>query len=135
MNRFVLKDPLSKRSKKIEGFIDSNGCYICDSHSPMKDGRYYQIKRNKTMIMLHRYTYSNYNGEIPDGLIVRHKCDNDLCVNPNHLELGTHQDNANDKGSRGRSLKGENSSNSILTDGQVDEIRNLLGKLPQREIA
>lgn len=39
----------------------------------------------------HRVAWMLYRGDIPDGLEVRHKCDNPECCNPNHLELGTHQ--------------------------------------------
>lgn len=45
----------------------------------------------------HRITYEMANGRIPDGLMVRHKCNVRLCVNPSHLEAGTCQDNANDR--------------------------------------
>jgi hypothetical protein len=41
-------------------------------------------------------------GPIPDGLLVRHDCDNPLCVNPEHLRTGTDRDNAQDRDSRGR---------------------------------
>jgi hypothetical protein len=46
--------------------------------------------------LVHRYAYANLKGEIPPGLIVRHLCNVKACVNPDHLELGTHQDNMAD---------------------------------------
>ena len=98
-----LKDPLgTNRAKPITCEEDENGCYICTSHAKKYDGRYYGIKRKGKMLLLHRYVYESYFDEIPDEMVVRHKCDNDLCVNPNHLEIGTHQDNARDKVDRGR---------------------------------
>lgn len=39
---------------------------------------------------------------VPDGLMIRHKCDNSLCCNPEHLELGTHAQNTEDMVSRDR---------------------------------
>lgn len=52
----------------------------------------------------HRVAWELTNGKITDGLIVRHKC-RGKCVNPNHLELGTHWDNAKDKYRDGTTTK------------------------------
>ena len=56
----------------------------------------------------HRVAYALANGEAPAGLVVMHACDNPLCVNPAHLSIGTHADNAQDcirKGRRNRKPK------------------------------
>ena len=73
-----------------------------------------------------RFIYSEMFGEIPEGLVVRHKCDNPLCINPEHLELGTHQDNANDRVKRDRQAKGSRNGNAILNEEQVKEIKLLI---------
>lgn len=72
----------------------------------------------------HRVFYERYNGPIPPGLLVRHTCDNPGCVNPDHLELGTKQDNADDMKDRGRSPKcaGELNPATSLTVEQVRAI-------------
>ena len=49
-----------------------------------------------------RASYRMFKGDIPDGMLVRHTCDNPKCVNPDHLILGTPADNARDRSSRGR---------------------------------
>ena len=71
----------------------------------------------------HRAAYIAFNGEIPKGLIVRHTCDVRACCNPNHLEVGTYQDNTNDMLLRGREAAGEKHSSAKLTWKIVREIR------------
>lgn len=50
----------------------------------------------------HRLSWALVNGDIPSGLVVRHRCDNPPCCNPAHLELGTDAENEADKARRGR---------------------------------
>ena len=73
--------------------------------------------------MAHRHIYEECFGFIPKGLVVRHKCDNKLCINPEHLELGTLADNIQDKVKRNRCAKGEKVSTAKLNEEQVKEIR------------
>ena len=87
----------------------------------------------------HRVAYKEWVGPIPDGLVVRHKCDNPPCINPEHLELGTVQDNVNDRVTRGRSnvRRGSESYNAVLTEDDVANIRSRYaqGNVYQRELA
>jgi excisionase family DNA binding protein len=58
----------------------------------------------------HRVVFEHHNGPIPDGLIVRHSCDNPPCVEITHLHLGTVQDNANDMVERRRGRRAKAAS-------------------------
>jgi hypothetical protein len=71
----------------------------------------------------HRVAYRLASrAEIPEDTVVRHKCDNGLCCNPAHLELGTMLDNARDKVERGRS---HNGGRGKLTVDQAVEILHM----------
>ncbi len=69
---------------------------------------YGQINIKGKLFLAHRVSYMISKGEITDGLLVCHKCDNRKCVNPNHLFLGTHKDNARDMVNKGRNSKHPN---------------------------
>lgn len=71
--------------------------------------------------LAHRVAYKVYVGEIPDGLLVRHKCDNPCCCNPDHLVLGTQKDNMRDCLERGRFSLGERHATK-LTEADVRDI-------------
>jgi hypothetical protein len=91
----------------------------------------------------HRACWEYCNGKIPDGLGVLHKCDNPPCVNPEHLFLGTNQDNVDDRERKGRAsnhLKGcagEANGLAKLDEQEVIWIKRLLatGKMSHRAIA
>ena len=76
---------------------DENECWLT-GYKPHKCGYvYYDNKR------LHRLVWEAHNAEpIPDGMVVRHKCDNRECCNPFHLEIGTQAQNIQDMIERGR---------------------------------
>jgi hypothetical protein len=93
------------------------------------------------MELAHRVAWESVKGPIPDGMLVCHTCDNPPCVNPAHLFLGTHLDNARDKMAKGRwrwaPLFGEASPSAKLTDAEVDAIRQeyAAGGVSQRALA
>lgn len=76
--------------------------------------------------LTHKLSYELWVGPIPEGHIVRHKCDNRPCLNPDHLETGTQQDNHDDKWKRGRGLRGEASPSAKLKTEDVLEIRRCI---------
>lgn len=78
-------------------------------------------------MLTHRFAYRVVNGEIPEGMLVCHRCDNRPCCNPNHLFVGTYMDNVVDMKQKGRERKshGEDHSKAILTEKEVRQIRLL----------
>lgn len=75
----------------------------------------------------HRFAWELFNGPIADGLVVRHRCDNGLCVRPDHLELGTQKENVADAWGRGRMTpkQGQDHGMAKLSLDDVVEIRAL----------
>lgn len=64
----------------------------------------------------HRLVWEMHNGmKIPEGLLVRHSCDNRACCNPYHLSVGTVQDNSDDMVLRRRQAQGEYHGMAKLT--------------------
>lgn len=69
-------------------------------------------------------------GNIPKGMLIRHKCDNTWCCNMDHLEIGTPKDNVRDMKERKRDVyhkprinyRGEKNKQNKLTEAQVKEI-------------
>jgi predicted DNA-binding protein YlxM (UPF0122 family) len=84
----------------------------------------------------HRVSWMLANGAIPDGMLVCHRCDNPSCVRPNHLFLGSQQENVDDMIGKGRDARGQRHARRVLTEHQVREIhRMLLDGVSWREIA
>lgn len=79
----------------------------------------------------HRLSWALHRGEIPFGLWVLHRCDNPCCVNPEHLFLGTCQDNHDDMFAKGRAPRrdGEFASNRRFSIEDIRAIRMARGTL------
>jgi hypothetical protein len=115
------------RGTKLERFeskfVRGNGCWEWNGcASPVGYGFFY-YGDGLGMVNAHRAAWMLYRGSIPDGSQVLHRCDNPSCVNPDHLFLGTHQENMDDKGAKGRQAEGEGHGLAKMNNRAVMEIR------------
>lgn len=83
-------------------------------------------------IRSHRLAYLLTKGEIPEGMVIMHLCDNRMCVNPAHLEAGTTRDNVRDMYKKGRAAykgpRGPQNPNVKLTKDVIPDIRARLAR-------
>ena len=76
----------------------------CDFGGKDYSYAYRTVRLRGRVMYAHRAAWELAHGPIPDGMIVRHMCGNKACANAEHLRIGTHKDNAQDRESAGRNV-------------------------------
>jgi hypothetical protein len=106
--------------------IDTNQCWVWTKCKDKDGYGKFKIRINNLPYHLraHRVSAALYLAPVPLELIVMHKCDNPSCVNPNHLHIGTHLENEQDKDKKGR----RRIWNTLLNKDQVTTILTRLIK-------
>lgn len=93
------RDPVERFMSHVR--VSNSGCHEWQSKIDKGGYGHFTLAVGSHM-RAHRYAWLIFNGEIPCGMWVLHKCDNRRCVNPDHLFLGTAGDNARDMVAKGR---------------------------------
>lgn len=122
------------RKRNIEDFkskilIMESGCWEWQGYISKKG--YGRTKFLNKEWLAHRLFYTLIHGDIPDGKVIMHNCDNRKCVNPEHLVCGTQQQNIQDRNNKKRTAKGIKSGRAVLTEEEVIYIRNSDKRKPQ----
>lgn len=119
-------DPRARFLKFVDPTPTDRGCRLwTGTAKSLKSGGHGSFWFGDTMVGAHRVAWLLERGEVPDGLEVLHRCDNPICVNTEHLFLGTQGDNIADMVAKGRQQRraGEANHEAKLTLEQVGEIR------------
>jgi hypothetical protein len=110
------------------------GCWLWEGLRST-DG-YGKVTLNKRSMRAHRAVWELTRGPIPEGMFVLHRCDTPLCVNPEHLFVGSQKENRQDCARKGRTARGSGHFKTALTADGVMEIRRLVSRgRPPREVA
>lgn len=115
----ILYYDMNLRERFLRKFIvSSTGCWEWIASS--RGAGYGSIRVGTKIVDAHRVAYTLFKGDIPDGLLVCHTCDNRKCVNPDHLFLGTYKDNYDDAVAKGRM---KTTTEGITTEAR-EKLRN-----------
>lgn len=106
----------------------NSGCWIWLGATNNKGYGVLSIKKDGSwkVVLATRFSYELHHGPIQPGLCALHKCDTPICINPDHLFLGTKRDNTLDAVRKGRIKFGETNGVARLTSDQVIAIRDEL---------
>lgn len=121
--KITLTDEIKRRfQERIHP--EENGCWTwTGSRDVYGYGRLHYTEDGKRgSVKAHRLSWLIHCGDIPENMIICHRCDTPSCVNPAHLFLGTWQDNMTDRDAKLRHFHGSAVNTSKLTEDQVREI-------------
>ena len=109
-------DPKIRFWRKVD---KTAGCWNWTAGTSHNDYGLFSLSRLQGMVRAHRLSFVWASGQtLQDiqGKVVRHTCDNTRCVNPDHLKVGTHQQNSDDMIQRGRDRKAFGAANGRSRD-------------------
>ena len=107
----------------LENVQQTDGCWLWTGNLDVYG--YGRVRFNRRTLKAHRVAYELFRGEIPDELLVLHECDNNPCVRPDHLFLGTTQVNTADCVAKDRHTRRERNGRAKITLTDAEEIRRL----------
>jgi DNA-binding transcriptional regulator YdaS (Cro superfamily) len=113
--------PIERFMKKVQK--QPNGCWIWTGANNYQYGNF----KYKNETYAHRSSFVLHKHEIPIGMFVLHKCDVPLCVNPEHLFVGNHKDNMQDKINKNRQNVNDTKKINFVVPMNTTDIIQFLG--------
>ena len=99
----VADQAVARITRRCWSYVDKTPtCWIWTG---WHNGRYPGFSAGHTKLLAHRFSYELHKGPIPEGAVIDHLCKVTMCVNPDHLEAVTQQENV---------LRGDNSRAASL---------------------
>lgn len=112
--------------EKLQASIEVDEISKCWNWMKARNGDGYgYVWHEGKMERASRASFIAFVSPIPEGKLVLHKCDNRACINPDHLFLGSHMDNAKDRDLKQRQAKGDTHPNAKLTSETVANYKAL----------
>lgn len=120
---YYTRDPVQRFWLNVN---KTDGCWLWTGGTHKTS--YGRFNVNYRKVLVHRFSYELHKGKIPKGLVVRHTCHNPLCVNPEHLLVGTQADNMDDCIKANRQCKGSGKSDAKINESIAKDIKSKLAK-------
>ena len=115
------RDSLLQRFEEKYIVEPNSGCWLWTAATLFHG--YGAIRIDGQTKRAHRVSYELFNGPIPEGMHILHKCDTPCCVRPDHLKVGDHKENMHDMIAKGRDkhegLLGARNGSAKLTESSA----------------
>lgn len=131
-----MSDPVTRFLAKVD---QAGDCWLWTA--ALFSNGYGAFRIGPKQVRAHRWAYEHWNGPIPDGAVVMHRCDVKRCVNPEHLTTGSQAENQADMTNKGRGRTGWRNGWRVnapkLTLDSANEIRRryAMGGIRQADLA